>query len=102
MELGGYMLTGKQKRYLRAHASLLNPVVIVGKEGFTPEVIKEIKTGLKANELIKIKIGKNSPEDKLAIKELIEENLNADIVQIIGKNIVLFKYKGKETKFKLP
>ena len=96
------MLTGKQKRYLRGEASLLNPVVIVGKEGFTPEVIKEIKTGLKANELIKIKIGKNSPVDKLELKELIEENLSADIVQIIGKNIVLFKYKGKETKYKLP
>lgn len=96
------MLTGKQKRYLRGLASLLNPVAIIGKEGFTPEVINEIKTGLKANELIKIKIGKNSPEDKLMIKELIEENLNAEIVQIIGKNIVLFKSKGKETKFKLP
>jgi len=96
------MLTGKQKRYLRGEASLLNPVVIVGKEGFTQEVIKEIKTGLKANELIKIKIGKNSPVDKLELKELIEENLSADIVQIIGKNIVLFKYKGKETKYKLP
>jgi RNA-binding protein len=96
------MLSGKQKRYLRGMASLLNPVAIIGKEGFTPEIIKEIRTGLKANELVKIKIGKNSPDDKLNVKELIEENLTAEIVQIIGKNIVLFKSKGKETKFKLP
>lgn len=96
------MLSGKQKRYLRGMASLLNPVAIIGKEGFTPEIIKEIRNGLKANELIKIKIGKNSPDDKLEVKELIEENLTAEIVQIIGRNIVLFKSKGKETKFKLP
>ncbi len=96
------MLSGKQKRYLRGMASLLNPVAIIGKEGFTPEIIKEIRTGLKANELVKIKIGKNSPDDKLEIKELIEANFTAEIVQIIGRNIVLFKSKGKETKFKLP
>ncbi len=96
------MLTGKQKRYLRGLASLLNPVAIIGKEGFTPEVIKEIKKGIKANELIKIKIGKNSPDEKLEIKAMIEENFNAEIVQIIGRNIVLFKSKGKETKYKLP
>ena len=96
------MLSGKQKRYLRGMASLLNPVAIIGKEGFTPEIIKEIRNGLKANELIKIKIGKNSPDDKLEVKALIEENLTAEIVQIIGRNIVLFKSKGKETKFKLP
>lgn len=96
------MLTGKQKRYLRGLASLLNPVAIVGKEGFTPEVIQEIKTGLKANELVKIKIGKNSPEDMLKITALIDGNINAEIVQKIGRNIVLFKSKGKETKYKLP
>ncbi len=97
------MLTGKQKRYLRGLATLLNPVAIVGKEGFTPEVIKEIKNGIKANELIKIKIGKNSPNEKMEIKTMIEEKFNVDIVQIIGNSIVLFKSKGKkETSYKLP
>lgn len=96
------MLTGKQKRYLRGLATLLNPVAIIGKEGLTPEVLKEIKTGIKANELIKIKIGKNSPNEKLEIKTMIEENFNAEIVQIIGKSIILFKSKGKESKYKLP
>ncbi|MDD2370607.1 MAG: ribosome assembly RNA-binding protein YhbY [Firmicutes bacterium] len=96
------MLTGKQKRYLRGLASLLNPVAIVGKEGFTPEVMKEIKKGIKANELIKIKIGKNSPDEKLEIKTMIEENFNAEIVQIIGRSIVLFKSKGKATIYNLP
>ena len=51
------MLTGKEKRYLRGLASLLNPVVIIGKEGIGEQIIAEIANGFNVNELVKIKVG---------------------------------------------
>lgn len=96
------MLTGKQKRYLRAAASLLNPAASVGKDGLTPEVLAEIRTGLDANELVKIRVGKNCPEDPAGLVPVLEESLGADVVQKIGRNIVLFRQKKKDTAFKLP
>lgn len=96
------MLTGKQKRYLRGEGSLLTPSVYVGKEGLSEDVLKEIRTGLKANELIKIKIGKNAPEEVLEIRQELENGELGEIVHVIGRNIVLFKGKSKESKFKLP
>lgn len=96
------MLTGKQKRYLRGLASLLNPVAMVGKEGFREEVATEIVNGLKANELVKIKVGKNSPEDMEQIIEIIAEKNIGEVVQIIGKTIVLYKQNKKDIKIILP
>ena len=69
------MLTGKQKRYLRGLASLLNPVAIVGKEGFRDEVVAEIANGLKVNELVKVKVSKNSPEDMEQIIEMVAKKI---------------------------
>lgn len=96
------MLTGKQKRYLRGLASLLNPVVIVGKEGIGEEIITEIETGLKANELVKIKVGKNSPQELEDIVKYIESEDVGEIVQKIGRIIVLYKKNEKDIKIKLP
>ena len=96
------MLTGKQKRYLRGLASLLNPVAIIGKEGFRDEVVAEIANGLKANELVKIKVNKNSPEDMEQIIEMVAKKNIGEVVQIIGKTIVLYKQNKKDIKIILP
>ena len=96
------MLTGKQKRYLRGLASLLNPVAIVGKEGFRDEVVAEIANGLKANELVKIKISKNSLEDMEQIIEMVAKKNIGEVIQIIGKTIVLYKQNKKDIKIILP
>ena len=96
------MLTGKQKRYLRGLASLLNPVVIIGKEGFKEEVIIEIINGIKANELVKIKVGKNSPQEIEEIIEIFNEENVGEVVQIVGRSIVLYKQNKKENKIILP
>ena len=96
------MLTGKQKRYLRGDASLLNPGAYVGKEGLTPEVVKEIQTALKANELVKIRIGRNAPEEVLEIRDELHGMEIGEIIQVIGRNIILFKGKKKDSRYPLP
>lgn len=96
------MLTGKQKRYLRGEASLLKPAAYIGKEGLTDEVLKEIKTGLKANELIKLRVGNNAPVSAREASTELALGARCEVIQVIGHNIVLFRMKSKESKFKLP
>ncbi|MCI0502208.1 MAG: ribosome assembly RNA-binding protein YhbY [Fusobacteria bacterium] len=96
------MLTGKEKRYLRGLASLLNPVVIIGKEGIGEQIIAEIANGINVNELVKIKVGKNSPEEISEIVKILEDNELGEVVQIIGRNVVLYKKNKKEPKINLP
>lgn len=96
------MLTGKEKRYLRGLASLLNPVVIIGKEGIGEQIIAEIANGINVNELVKIKVGKNSPEEISEIVKVLEDNKLGEVVQIIGRNVVLYKKNKKEPKINLP
>lgn len=91
------MLTGKQKRFLRSKAHHLKPIFQVGKSGVTENMIKQLIDVLEKRELIKINILQNCLEDKETIAEQIAEGTEAEIVQIIGNHIVLYK-ESKENK----
>ena len=65
-------LTGKQKRYLRAEAHHLTPIVQIGKGGLTNEIKTSIRKALDARELIKVAILKNSDADILDVADEIE------------------------------
>lgn len=95
-------LSNKQNRFLRTQAMSMDPVVQIGKNGLDESVIKSAKDVIKKRELIKVKINQNSPEDRfVAISQLAEE-LNAELIQIIGRNGILFKQKKKDSHYKLP
>lgn len=91
------MLTGKQKRYLRSEAHHLNPIFQVGKGGVNENMIKQISEALEARELIKVSILQNCEEDKGTVAEEIASGARANIVQIIGNTIILYK-ESKENK----
>lgn len=80
------MLTGKQKQYLKAIATSFPAVVQIGKDGLTDSVIKSASDVLEARELIKVKINQNSIADIRKAAEIFSQRLNAEIVQIIGRN----------------
>ena len=84
-------MTGKQKRYLRALAHSLKPVVNLGKQGLSPETRREIESQLLDHELIK----------KECANELSGES-EIDVVQVIGKTLVLFSPHPEEPKIKFP
>lgn len=84
-------LTGKQKKFLRSLGHHLTQSVIVGREGISDNLITSCDDGLKAHELIKIKLGQNCPvEKKEAAKELAAKT-EAHLVQLIGKTIILYR-----------
>ena len=96
------MLTGKQKRFLRAEAHHLNPVFQVGKSGVNENMLKQISEALEKRELIKVSVLQNNPEDKREVAEQLAEGTGAEIVQIIGNIIVLYKESADNKQIRLP
>ena len=88
-------LTVKQRQVLKGLAHDLQPVVMIGNNGVTESVLKEIDTSLNAHELIKIRV----LGDERAAREAIIEDLcgatNSSFVQHIGKLIVLYRASEK-------
>ena len=96
------MLTGKQKRFLRAEAHHLTPIFQVGKGGVNGEMIKSIRDVLEARELIKVRILDNCEEDKNDVAKALAAGARAELVQLIGLTVVLYKESRENKKIVLP
>ncbi len=90
----------KQRAYLKSLAMELQPVVQIGKSGLTPELTAAAQEALDARELIKISVLQNCAEDPREMAQIIADRTHSDVVQVIGKKIVLYK-QGKEDKRKI-
>lgn len=93
------MLTSKQRAYLKACATKLDPVLIVGKGGATPEVVESANEALEARELIKGKVLDNCFEDIRDIAHTIAERTRSDVVVVIGRKFVLFRKAREKSAF---
>lgn len=90
------MITSKQRAYLRGLANSLQPVFIIGKEGVTDEILKQLALVLEARELIKVKILETAMLDTKVAANEIAAALDAECVQAIGLKFVLFKRAVKK------
>lgn len=96
------MLTGKQKRFLRSKAHHLNPIFQVGKGGVNENMVKQIDEVLEARELIKVSILQNCEDDRDTVAEQLSRGAKAELVQIIGNTIVLYKESRENKQLELP
>ena len=96
------MLTGKQKRFLRAKAHHLKPIFQVGKDGVNENMLVQVNEALEKRELLKVTILQNCPEDKNDVAEQLVDGTNAELVQIIGAIIVLYKESEDHKTITLP
>ncbi|WP_088044401.1 ribosome assembly RNA-binding protein YhbY [Bacillus sp. EAC] len=96
------MLTGKQKRFLRSKAHHLNPIFQVGKGGVNGNMVKQISEALEARELLKISILQNCEEDRYDVADLLVEGTGAELVQVIGHTIVLYRESEESKTIVLP
>ncbi|AEH53822.1 MULTISPECIES: ribosome assembly RNA-binding protein YhbY [Heyndrickxia] len=96
------MLTGKQKRFLRAKAHHLSPIFQVGKGGVNENMVKQVQEALEARELLKISVLQNCEEDKDSVAAALAEGAHAELVQIIGNTIVLYKESKNHKEIVLP
>lgn len=94
-------MTSKQRAYLKGLAMTLDPVFQIGKSSVTPELTAAIAEALEARELIKISILKNCLDDGRSIADVLAERTRSEVVQVIGKKIVLYKPAKDELKRKI-
>ncbi|MBL8150322.1 MAG: ribosome assembly RNA-binding protein YhbY [Blastocatellia bacterium] len=96
------MLTGKQRRYLRSHAHHLSSILQVGKSGVSEAFLQQVSLALEANELIKIGILQNCDEDRHEVAEKLAEETGSELVQVLGKTVVLYRPSSTHPQITLP
>ncbi len=93
-------MTSKQRAYLKSLAMVMDPILQIGKSGMTPEVTEAVAEALEARELIKINVLQNCMDDPKELARVLAERTRSQVVQVIGKKIVLYK-EGKDEKKKI-
>lgn len=91
-------MTSKQRAYLKSLAMTMDPVLQIGKFSMTPELTNAVQEALDARELIKINVLQNCADDPKVIAAMLAERTHSQVVQVIGKKIVLYKEGKKEKK----
>ena len=93
-------MTTKERPYLKSLAMTMEPIFQIGKSSMTPGLTEAIAEALEARELIKISVLQNCADDPRELAELVAERTRSQVVQVIGKKIVLYK-EGKDDKKKI-
>ena len=96
------MLNSKQRASLMKMASSISPIFQIGKSSLTSEIIEAVDAALEKRELIKISVLKNCADDPKELSEMIAERTRSQVVQVIGKKIVLFRVSKKKPVIELP
>ncbi len=95
-------MTSKQRAYLRKLANDLDPVIRIGKDSITPELVTAVDEAFNNRELIKIQVLKNCFDEPYDLADTLAERTHSHVVQVIGKRIVLYKADPKDPKIVLP
>lgn len=94
-------MTSKQRAYLKSIAGTMDSIFQVGKGSITPEIVEAISEALEKRELIKISVLKNCADEPKDLAQIISERTRSQIVQVIGRKIVLYKQNPKKEKQKI-
>ncbi|MBZ4687261.1 MAG: RNA-binding protein [Clostridia bacterium] len=96
------MLKGKQKRFLRALGTGIDPILQIGKAGITDNTVKQLDDALEARELVKVRVLPNSGQEVKEVAEALKDKVNAELVQVIGNNFLLYRKSKEKPKIELP
>lgn len=100
--IGRTNMTSKQRAYLKGLAMTMDPIFQIGKASLTPEIVIALDEALEARELIKISVLKNCMDDPKEIADMMAERTRSQVVQVIGKKIVLYRESKEKKKIELP
>ena len=93
-------MTSKQRAFLKSLAMKEESILQIGKSSLTPELTAAVDEALAARELIKISVLQNCMDDPSEIARTMAERTRSEVVQVIGKKIVLYR-EGKDDKKKI-
>ncbi len=97
-----YIMTSKQRAYLRSLANTIEPIFQIGKSGISENLINQLNDAINARELIKISTLETAPADARELGEEIAIATNSILVQTIGNKITLYRPKKKNSRINLP
>lgn len=95
-------LRGKQKRFLRAMGVTMDPILTIGKDGVSANTIAQAVGVLRVRELIKGRVLNTAPESPDQTAQAIAEATGAELVQVVGRNFLLYKRNPEEPQIELP
>ena len=93
------MPSGKLRHSLRGYGHALSAIVQVGKAGVTQPLIHQLTGALDLHELVKVKVGSESPLDRFAVAERLAREPGVDVVQIVGRTVLLYKRHPQEPRY---
>ena len=85
-------MTGKERAALRAEAHHLSPLVHVGQHGMTPTLVQSLDDALRTHELVKVQLGRAVDISTKEAAADLAESVRADVVQVIGKTVTLYRH----------
>ena len=94
-------MTSKQRAYLKGLTMTEDAVLQIGKSSVTPEVTAAVDEALEARELVKLSVLKNCMDDGRSMADVLAERTHSEVVQVIGRKIVLYKPAKDEKKRKI-
>ena len=90
-------MTSKERAALRAKANPLEPIFQIGKEGISDNLVSQIDDALDVRELLKIRVHlETAPENPREFADKLAARLNAEVIQVIGGVIVIYRKTDKE------
>lgn len=95
-------MTSKERAVLKARAMKIDSIFQIGKSSLSPAQVEAIRSALQARELIKVSVLKNCADDPAELAEVIAQRTGSQVVQVIGKKIVLYKKNAKREAKKIP
>ena len=93
------MPSGKLRQTLRGYGHALSAIVQVGKAGVSHALVRQVNDALAIHELVKIKVGSESPADRFQVAERLADEPGVEVVQILGRMILLYKRHPQEPRY---
>ena len=96
------MLTGKQRRHLRALGHELRPIVQVGKGGIDDGLVAAVERALVDHELVKLKLGEAAGLDRHDAAEALARRTHSEVAQVLGNTVLLYRAHPDDPEIVLP
>jgi RNA-binding protein len=93
------MPSGKLRKALRAAGHHLDPVVQIGKEGLSAALLAELDAQLLAHELVKVKVGTESPDDRFGVADRLAGEAGTQVAQVLGRTVLVYRRHPERPRF---
>lgn len=91
------MMNSKTRARLRAMANTVETILQVGKNGMGDALQKQVDDALTARELIKLTVLETAPETPKEMAALLAEATGAEVVQVVGRKVTLYRKNPEKT-----